>query len=304
MATMFAERIVTPDRDLSQTTLCLKLQIGGIGDRRKISSAQVDVDADKRLISVSKKLLDAAELDEIRRFDNEVRHFVYQTCLPYDPGIHLISYEAVEPVEEKLLQAQSERPALVETFLNVYPQLCRRISARLRVLYNPADYPPVDFVRSKFTFTWQYLRFGTPGELNEISPRIFAREREKAAQKMAEATLEIQQLLRTTLAEMVAGLRDRLTDNGDGKRRQLRDAAVRNLKEFLSTFNIRNVTDDRELSELVNRARGLLDGVDAEVIRNTDTLRERIRTGMGEISSRLDTMIIDRPARKFRFPIE
>lgn len=304
MATLAADKIVTPDRDLSQSTVCLRVQFGGIGDRRKISSAQVDVDADKQLITVSKKLLDAVELNEIRRFDNQIRHFLYQTCLPYDVGVQLVPYEAVEMVEEKLLEAQSERPGLVEAFLNVYPQLCRGISARLRVLYNPADYPPVAFVRSKFTFTWQYLRFGTPGELREISPKIFAREREKAAQKMAEATMEIQQVLRTTLAEMVGRLRDRLTENEDGKRKQLRDSAVQNLKEFLSVFDIRNVTDDRELSEQVNKARALLDGVDAEVIRNTDTLRERIQTGMSEIGTRLETMIIDRPKRKFRFPVE
>jgi hypothetical protein len=293
-----------PERDLSQTTLCLKIQFGAIGDSRKISAAQINVDADKRLIRVSKKLLDAAELKEIRRFDGQLRHFLYQTCLPYDIGIHLVPYEAVEIIEERLLEAQADRPALVEAFLRVYPQLCSQISRRLRTLYNAADYPPVDFVRSKFTLNWEYLSFGTPGQLRGISPRIFAREREKAAQKMAEASIEIQQILRTTLAQMVEHLRDRLTEDGEGKPKQLRESAIQKLKEFLSTFDFRNVTDDRELTEQVNKARELLDGVNADVIRNTDALRDRIRTGMGEISTQLDTMIIDRPTRKFRFPVE
>jgi hypothetical protein len=304
MATLLADRIVMPDQDLSQTTVCLKVQFGALGNTRKISSAKVDVDADKQLIRVTKKILDAAELKEIRRFDNELRHYLYEMCLPYDIGIHLVPYEAVETVEEKLLAAQATRPALVESFLQAYPQLCRQISQRLRTLYNPADYPPVDYVRSKFTLNWEYLSFGPPGELREISPRIWIKEREKAAQKLAEATIEIQQVLRTTLAEMVERLRDRLTFDGEGKRKQLRDSAVQKLKEFLSTFDFRNVTDDRELAEQVSRARELLDGVDADVIRNTDTLRDRIRTGMSEISTRLDTMIIDRPKRKFRFPVE
>jgi hypothetical protein len=69
MATLLVDRIALPDRDLSQTTLCLKVQFGAIGDSRKISSAHIDVDADKRLIRVSKKLLDAAELKAIRRFE-------------------------------------------------------------------------------------------------------------------------------------------------------------------------------------------------------------------------------------------
>jgi hypothetical protein len=304
MATSVADRMIVPDRDLSQTTLCLRVQFGALGNTRKISSAQIDVDADKRLIHVSKKILDAIELKEISRFDNELRHYLYRTCLPYDVGMHLVPYEAVEAVEARLLEASEERPALVEVFMRVYPQLCRQISLRLRAVYNPADYPPADFVRSKFTLSWEYLSFGTPGELREISPAVFAREREKAAQKMAEASIEIQQVLRTTLAEMVEHLRERLSDDGTGKPKQLREATIQKLKEFLSTFDFRNVTDDRELNELVNKARELLNGVNADVIRNTDVLRDRLRTGMGEIRARLDTMIIDRPARKFRFPIE
>lgn len=304
MATLLTGRIVLPDRDLSQTTLCLKVQFGAIGDSRKISSSQVEVDADKRLIRVSKKLLDAVELKAIRRFDSQLRHSLYEICLPYDIGVHLVPYQMVDTVEEMLMAAEAERPVLVEAFLRVYPQLCRQISQRLRTLYNPSDYPPVDYVRSKFSFRWEYLTFGVPGELQEVSRSIFVREREKAARKMAEATREIQQVLRTTLAEMVWRLRDRLTENEDGKRKQLRDSAVQNLKDFLSTFDIRNVTDDRELSEQVNKAKMLLDGVDAEVIRSMDTLRERIRTGMSEIGTRLEAMVIDRPKRKFRFPVE
>jgi hypothetical protein len=304
MATLLVDRIVLPDRDLSQTTLCLKVQFGAIGDSRRISSAQVDVDADKRLIRVSKKLLDAAELKAIRRFDSQLRHSLYEICLPYDIGVHLVPYQALDTVEEMLLNAEAERPALVEAFLFVYPQLCRQISQRLRTLYNPSDYPPVDFVRSKFTFKWEYLSFGVPGELREVSPQIFAREREKIAQKMAEASIEIQQVLRTTLAQMIEHLRERLTSDEEGKPKQLRESAILKLKEFLSSFDFRNVTDDRELTEQVNRARALLEGVDTEAIRNTDTLRERIRSGMTEISARLDTMIIERPKRKFRFPVE
>ncbi len=203
MAASVADRIIAPDRDLSQTTVCLRVQFGSLGNSRKVSSASVNVDADKNLIRVTKRILDARELQAIRRFDYELRHYLYQICLPYDVGIHLIPYEAVETVEAKLLQARDERPALVEQFLRVYPSLCRQISMRLRTLYNPADYPPVDYVRSKFTLDWTYLRFGVPDELREVSPRIFAIERNKAAQRLAEASAEIQQVLRTTLAQMV-----------------------------------------------------------------------------------------------------
>ena len=42
-----------------------------------------------------------------------------------------------------------------------------------------------------------------PGQLRELSARIFDTEREKAARLMSEASAEIQQVLRASLAEMV-----------------------------------------------------------------------------------------------------
>jgi hypothetical protein len=304
MATFAPDRIVTPDRDLSQTTVCLRVHLGALGNTRKVSSANVEVDADKQLIRVSKKLLDAAELRDIHRLDSELRSYLYEICLPFEIGIHLLPLPLIETVDAKLQEMRERRAALVEAFLRVYPTLCRQISQRLRTLYSPADYPPADYVRSKFTFSWQYLSFGVPGQLKEISTRIFTSEREKAAQRMAEASVEIQQVLRTALAEMVEHLRYRLTVIEDGKPKQLRESAVQKVKDFLATFDFRNVTDDQALAEQVEKARKLLEGVDAEVIRNTETLRDRISVGMSEIRAQLDTMIIDRPARKFRFPVE
>jgi len=304
MATFAPDIEVLTSQDLAQTTVCLKVHLGALGNTRKVSSAKIEVDADKQLIRVSKTLLDASELRDIHRLDSELRHYLYEICLPFEIGIHLLPLPLVETVDQKLREMQERRSALVDRFLRAYPRLCRQASQRLRTLYSPADYPPVDYVESKFTFSWQYLSFGVPGQLKELSARIFATEREKAAQRMTEASMEIQQVLRTALAEMVEHLRDRLTDNGDGKPKQLRDSAVQKLKEFLTTFNLRNVTDDRDLADQVEKARDLLDGVDADVIRNTETLRDRIRVGMSDISTQLDTMIIDRPSRKFRFPVD
>jgi hypothetical protein len=118
---------------------------------------------------------------------------------------------------------------------------------------------------------------------------------------MSEASQEIQQVLRSALAGMVEHLRERLTDDADGNPKQLRESAVRKLRAFLDNFDFRNVTDDQDLKEQVEKARALLDGVNTEAIRNTDALLAQIRDGMATIASRLDTMIVKKPSRKFRW---
>ena len=189
MATATAVPILnvqSSDNELAKQTVFIKVHLGLLGNTRKVSSSQVEVDADKALIRVSKTLLDSLELQAIRALDGDVRHFLYDMCLPFDVGIHLLPLCLVETVEEKLRQFKDKRGELAESFLTAYPRLCREAAGRLRTLYNPTDYPPVDEVRSRFTFTWQYVSYGVPEQLREISARFFEEEREKAVVAMSE----------------------------------------------------------------------------------------------------------------------
>lgn len=235
-------------QDLSKKTVCLKIHVGVLGNRRKVSNSQVEVEADKALIRVSKVLLDSAELQSVKRLDADIRRFVYSTCLPFEVGVHLLPFPLIETVEERLREFQAEREKRVELFIAAYPRLCSEASLRLRSLYNPNDYPPVEQVRAKFSLAWRYVNFGVPGQLRSIS--------------------------------------------------------VENLREFLNSFDFRNVVDDQELKAQVERARLLISGVDADTIRSNEALRAQLGRGMDEISTRLSTMVVSGPRRKFRFDEE
>jgi hypothetical protein len=87
-------------------------------------------------------------------------------------------------------------------------------------------------VRSRFTFSWQYVSYGVPDQLREISAQFFQEEREKAAGAMSEACSEIQQVMRTSLLELVNHLRLRLEDQADGKPQRLRESTVQKLRSL------------------------------------------------------------------------
>lgn len=288
-------------QDLAQKTVCVKVRLGRLGNTRKVSNSQVEVDTDKSLIRVSKHLLDSKELRAVANFDGEIRRYLYDTCLPFETGIHLCPLALLEQMEGRLRGFAAAREGLIQAFLTAYPVLCQEASHRLRSLYNPTDYPPVDHVAQQFTFTWQYISFGVPDQLREISTKIWHDEREKAAEMMAEAGREIQQVLRTAMTELVKHMRDRLKDGPDGKPLRFKETTVSNLVEFLGTFDFRNVTDDAELKTLVDRAREVLAGVSAEDLRTTAEVRAKVQQGMADLAAELDTMVVKKPARKFRF---
>lgn len=306
MAAMTLPLIEVPNvgQDLAQRTVCVKVRLSRLGNSRKVSNSQVEVDTDKSLIRVSKHLLDSKELRTIANFDGEIRRYLYDTCLPFEAGIHLCPFALLEQTEGKLREFTTGRETLVSAFLEAYPGLCLEAAKRLRSLYNPADYPPADHVAQQFSFTWQYISFGVPDQLREISTKIWHDEREKAAQMMAEAGREIQQVLRTAMAELVKHMRDRLKDGPDGKPLRFKETTVSNLVDFLGTFDFRNVTDDAELKALVDKARETLTGISADDLRTTAGVRSKVQQGMADLAAELDTMIVKKPARKFHFTEE
>ena len=108
----------------------------------------------------------------------------------------------------------------------MYRAVLRMQANGLRGLYNPADYPPVDEVSREFGLSWQYVSFGVPDQLKGISQEVWEQERDKAAQRMAEASSEIQQVLRQSMADLVAHMAERLKDGVDGKPRKFKESTV------------------------------------------------------------------------------
>ena len=258
------------------------------------------MDTDKQLLRVAKKILVSNEFEAIRQIDRRVKKYLDSVCVPFETGTRFLAVPLIEEVDRKLREFESERAELVDRFLDSYPALCESMSERLRVLHSPTDYPPVDLVKARFYFTWRYVAYGVPGQLKMISGRIWEEERDKAAQRFAEAQTEAQVLLRESMAGLVNHMVDRLQASENGKPKVFKKSTVANLCDFLATFDFRNIANDAELKDQVEKTRALLSGVTAEEIRTTADLRSRLKTGMSEIATKLDAMVITMPRRKFR----
>lgn len=296
MATVMPEIQQRPESSgIMDRAVCLSLEIHKPGNRRKVSSSQVETDADKSMINVSKLLLDSAEYKAISRHDGEVRQWLYSRALPgpFRAGVYLIPHELVLDVDTHLREAGAAREELIDAFMLAYPSLESEAAAKLGSLYDPKDYPEESLLRAAFSVHWSYFAFQTPDTLRRISTQLFERERDKAAASWVDATKEVREALRAGFAELVDHMAERLT--GD---KVFRNSLVENFRDFLSTFDFRNITDDADLRALVTRAGQLLDGVNPDTLRKEEGLRDAVARGMAEINASLDTMIVNRPKRR------
>lgn len=285
---------------LLDRAVCLSLAVGCLGTRRKVSSSNIQVDADKDLLHVSKAILESDELDAIKTLDGEMRAWLAKRALPspFRRGTYLIPIDLVEQVDGKIVEYQEKRRFLADAFLAVYDKSVEDAKKRLNGLFDASDYPSDERVRAAFYVDVRYLAFGVPAKLEGIRKDLFEREKAKAEAQWREASEEVRQALRAGLADVVDHMVERLQGNGDAKPKVFRDTLVENMTDYLDLFDPRNVTDDTQLAQLVERCRKTLDGVDANALRASDAIRTKVRDGMAQVQSVLDTMVIDRPARR------
>lgn len=285
--------------DLMQKTVALVVTFSSVGNRRKVHSSRVEVDADKAWLAVSKKLIECDEYEAIGRLDSEVKSYLDARALPslLKRGIYLLPIPMVKDVDDQLRRYVELRKECVERLIVVYRKHVNEAEGRLRELFERTDYATPEQLRAGHSLTWQFTSFNTPASLQQVSRELYEKEKEKNEALWKDANEACQQLLRQNMGEMVDKLVDKLTPGEDGKKKIFRNTAITNIQEFLSTFDMRNVTDDAKLKAIVDKARALLSGVDPEQLRTEEGLRDAVRNGFEKIQSSMSGMIEVKPKR-------
>lgn len=280
-------------------TVCVSLTLNRIGTRRKVSTTQVEVNTDKKMLHVSKEIFRSEEFKRITSLDAEIRGFLAETTLPatqlFRGGVYLIPIPLVAMVDARLEDYRAERQRRVDAFLAAYPQLIESAREHLKDLYNPNDYPPIEQVRAEFGMSTQYMSLGVPEVLEGISKSIFKRESAAAAAKVASAAEEIKAAMRDSLKQLVDHMVERLTPK-DGETegpKKFHYTLVTNLQQYLDVFDAKNITGDTELAELVGQCRALLNGVDPKKLRENGDVREYVKGGFEKIQGQLGSMVVE-----------
>lgn len=176
-------------------------------------------------------------------------------------------------------------------------QCCISVTQAHVSFFNEADYPPDEAVRNAFSFSAQIWELSAPGQLAAISRDLYQRELIKLDNMWAEASQQISAVLLQEFKKLTSHLSEKLQPGVDGKAKTFRNTTVTKLTEWLALFSARNLTTDEELVTLINKARGLIQGVDPENIRDSEALRKDLATAFQEITKEVDEQIINRPVR-------
>jgi hypothetical protein len=297
--------------DLAGKTIVCSVTLNKVGATRKVRGcdisdspnrhAPINTDSDADSISVSKRILDCSEYDAIRAADQRLKKFLGQRCLPSQlkRGMYLLPTSLVADVDEELGKRFDERADLVDKFIAVYEQDKAQAKAKLRDLYYESDYPDVTDIKSAFAVEVRYLTLGVPAVLKKIKAEIFQREQEKVRRVLEDDAANIRQALRQSMADLCDRMVTCLGYEGSGQKRKFTKSVSHDVRDFLDNFMYRDLTGDSILSDLVHKAKGLLDGIDDKELKTDTDTRDKMRLAFEQLAAKLEQSTEVKPKRKY-----
>jgi hypothetical protein len=291
----------------AEDAVVLSLSVHRIGVNQRLEDDEFEAqDADKDMVTATKKLFaDCEELNAVNSHLYQTKKYIEARCLPstFRGGIYFVKANAIETLDDYLRERTRELKPLVEAFVAVLDQRIEEAKSKLGRLGETARWPTAAKVRRRFRIEWRWLAFETPERLKGFSRSLYDREREKAQAQIAEARDAAIALLREQMKKLVDHMVERLTPGDDGKPKKFKGGTVENLASFLQTYDLRSA-GDAELDGVVKRAASLLDGVDAQLIRDEEGVRAAVTNGFSKLKAGLDKLVQDRPRRMIDFEDE
>jgi hypothetical protein len=262
--------------------------------------------ADPSFLHVSQDLLDRKELKKLAHLTSQFIAWIRTRTVPSPIGMglgfYLLRMDASQEIDAALHTFVRKRRELLDAFEEKYDKLIQDARVKRGEFFEAADYPPFDEIRKRYTVEARYLSYNVPAALERINRDLYEREKQKVALDWATAAEEVRAALRTSFAGLVSHFAERLgTDEATGKPRTFHASAVAKLKDFLDTFEMRDMTDDQELKQIIAKAKDLITGVDAKQIRSQEGLRTALETGFLDIKEATTKMI---GVRKRKYTID
>jgi hypothetical protein len=249
-------------------------------------------------LSAAKKLLDTSHpaFRAVSAIKSQTVAFWREHSLPYvEAGVRLVRRQDVDLMENHLRHAQGELREAVNQLDQCYGQLITQAREHLGDLFDASDYSVS--LSDEFELTWDYPATEPPDYLQSVAPEVYEAECRRVRERFDEAVQIAESTFAEELSQLVSHLASRLSGDDDGKPKIFRDTAITNLREFFDRFEKLNINSDEQLEQLVARARGLLGGVRPEELREQESLRQRIASGLVRVEASLDGYLAERPRR-------
>jgi len=238
------------------------------------------------------KLLIAGEhLAELNRLVSRARQLHYTMTQPWaDEGLRILPNALYHKFAEEFRTMKREFADAADRFAAAYPGFIEERKAELNGLFNEADYPSAEKIRSKFELDLTILQFPDAVDFrSELDDDTVAEIKAQLQTTTASAVDGAMQHTVERIVEAVGHMAKRLAEyvpsqgKGSPAENVFRDSLVENVRQLAELLPAFNLTGDERLAALTERIKTELCVEDAENLRKNDDVRDAVQKSADEI---------------------
>jgi len=228
-------------------------------------------------------LAGSGKLEAIGKIASACRAWLYSNTQPWgDNGDRLLPMTALTEYKARLTDYEQQFAQAVNNFLQEYDTMVAAAAFQLGDLFNRDDYPTREHIVKRFGFRYSMAPLPTSGDfrvdINEEGLEELRTHYEGVLDtRIKGAMQDAWERLHDVLTKMSERLEDTMDANGDPKRKIFRDSLVENAIEVAGLLKHFNIGGDVRLEEMRKQLEDAMRGVDAESLRDSDSLREQTK---------------------------
>ncbi len=263
--------------------------------RQKLAS---DNGADVKSINITKRLIPSKTYEEIVSLSGEARQgYHYLETMPLsDDGWRYILTETMFEYTPKIEEYQNKFYKLVDDFRTEYEYAKTNARFSLGTMYDEDDYPPVEEVLRKFSFTVEYDYVDSTGVAavqQKLNDNLLQRVNESVNRQQREKTGKyIEKLYTDTfihvkhLVETIQKRED--TERDGGRKGKVSESALQNVRDLVNNLGRFNIMQDENLDRARRDIIDAIDGVTVDALRDNQTCRIETKRKLDSILSSMD----------------
>ena len=296
-ATNVSDALTNNVPSISSSSMLVELSIstwtGRKLDKRASKDVTINNNADTGIANVNKKLLgNCQELTAVQKFVANVRNIHYSMTMPWsDTGLRLLPTAQYFKYHQQMTAIQNEYDRLVNEFIRTYDWAISQAQARLGDLFNPADYPSTDSIRSKFSFRLSYIPLPDAGDFridigNEATEQVRTHYQTYYETQLNNAMQDVWQRAYSALSNMS----ERLDYADHEQKKVFRDTLVTNVLDIVDLLDVCNVANDSQMSALRLKLDDALRGVTPDALREDSYLRAETKRAVDDVIKSLPSI--------------
>jgi hypothetical protein len=241
---------------------------------------------------VKNLLADNQHHKRVANYRQTIYNWLKRSTYRWNNSQDLLPVLALEKFKTEYQEHESEFYRLLDDFLLHYSSIVSDMAFKQGDMFNRMDYPDVEQVRGKFGIRLFVAEVPTQDFRCAVADDIaedLKQQYESQADQIITGILSQQQERLTELLESIShccGVQE-ISETGTPvtktKKRKIYDTTIEKARELASMYKDFNLTGNKDLAEASRLLENTLNGVTAELIRDSDAVRDKVKNEVDDI---------------------